>query len=151
MRANGEQELADFRLLGPLEAWIHGHRLPLGGRQQRALLALLLLSANRPVSVERLIDEIWGEDPPENARHSLEVYASRLRKILRSEKAHEPLVRVESGYRLNLSPGRQLDFERFQRLLASGREKLEAGRPRQAARLCQDTGDYRPRKTGNLL
>ncbi|MBA3366191.1 MAG: AfsR/SARP family transcriptional regulator [Actinobacteria bacterium] len=124
----------DFRLLGPLEVWHDDHRLALGGRQQRALLALLLLTPNRPVSFDRLIDEIWGRDPPENARHSLEVYASKLRKLLRAPGTRELLVHADGGYRLDLQPG-ELDFERFERLLASGRAKLESGRPRQAARV----------------
>src|SRR5581483_374474 len=53
-----------FTLLGPLEAWVDGERLPLGGAKQRALLAVLLLRPNEVVSSDRLIDELWAERPP---------------------------------------------------------------------------------------
>jgi DNA-binding SARP family transcriptional activator len=56
-----------FRILGPLEVEGGG---PLGGPQQRALLRRLLLSANRVVSVDRLVDAVWGETAPEQARRS---------------------------------------------------------------------------------
>ena len=54
----------DFRILGPLEALDDGRPVALGGSKQRALLALLLLHVNMPLSTERLIDELWGERPP---------------------------------------------------------------------------------------
>ena len=57
----------EYRVLGPLEVRGDDGPLPLGGAKQRALLALLLLNANRVVSRERLIDELWGDDPPETA------------------------------------------------------------------------------------
>ena len=57
----------EYRVLGPLEVRGDDGPLPLGGAKQRALLALLLLNANRVVSRERLIDELWGEEPPETA------------------------------------------------------------------------------------
>ena len=72
----------DFRLLGPVEAMRDGQPVRLGGRQQRALLALLLLEAGRPVSVDRLTDELWRGDPPSGAEGTLRVYVSRLRSTL---------------------------------------------------------------------
>ena len=72
----------EFRILGPLEAWKGGAPVTLGGAKQRALLAILLLHANEVVSRDRLIDELWGEQPPASAPHSLDVYVSRLRKTL---------------------------------------------------------------------
>jgi len=71
-----------FRLLGPVEVVDEGRPLVLGSAKQRALLAILLLHANEVVSRDRLIDELWGEQPPASAPHSLEVYVSRLRKAL---------------------------------------------------------------------
>lgn len=56
--------MVEFRILGPLEVQANGHRLQLGGRKQRALLAVLLLNANEVVSRDRLIDALWGERPP---------------------------------------------------------------------------------------
>ena len=61
---------------------MNGDRLSLGGPKQRALLAILLLRADRVVSRDRLIEELWAEDPPAAARHALEVHVSRLRKAL---------------------------------------------------------------------
>ena len=71
-----------FHLLGPLEARRDGIPLELGPRKQRAVLALLLLNANRVVPTERLIDELWGDSPPETARSALQVYVAGLRKAL---------------------------------------------------------------------
>ena len=70
------------RILGPLEVRASDGPVPLGGAKQRALLALLLLNANRVVSRERLIDELWGDEPPETAVTTVQVYVSRLRKLL---------------------------------------------------------------------
>ena len=72
----------DFRILGPLEVDREGRELPLGGRQQRALLALLLLHANEVVPVEEIIDELWPEAPPASATRSVHALVSRLRRVL---------------------------------------------------------------------
>jgi DNA-binding SARP family transcriptional activator/ABC-type branched-subunit amino acid transport system substrate-binding protein len=73
----------DFRVLGPLEAVDDaGAQLPLGGPKQRALFAYLVLEANRVVSTDKLIDQIWGDEPPDAARQTLFTYVSRLRKLL---------------------------------------------------------------------
>ena len=74
----------EYRVLGPLEVLDGERSLPLAGAKQRALLALLLLHANQMLSRDRLIDELWGEEPPETAVQSLHVYVSRLRKLLPS-------------------------------------------------------------------
>ena len=89
-----------FRLLGPLEAQAGDRALPLGGPKQRAVLALLLLRANEVVPLERLIDEVWGDDPPASAAHALEAYVSRLRALL--EPHGTKLLRRGRGYRLDL-------------------------------------------------
>src|SRR6266566_5551509 len=59
-----QYSVVDFRILGPLEVWDPDRPLPLGGGKQRALLAILLLEANRVVSTERLIELLWGEEAP---------------------------------------------------------------------------------------
>ena len=69
-------------MLGPLEALVDGAPLPLGPPQQRALLALLLLSPNEVVSRDRIVDELWGERPPATATKLVQVYVSALRKVL---------------------------------------------------------------------
>ena len=72
----------EYRILGPLEAFGGDGPLSLGGTKQRALLALLLLHANRVVSRRTLIEGLWGNDPPERAEKTVQVYVSRLRKVL---------------------------------------------------------------------
>src|SRR5512132_3935654 len=70
----------DFCILGPLEARDQGRTVRVGGSKQRALLAVLLLHANEPLSIDRLVDELWGESPPVKAAQNLRVYISRLRR-----------------------------------------------------------------------
>ena len=84
----------EFRILGPLEVEDGGRTIPLAGAKQRALLALLLLARGRPVSTERLIEEIWHAAPPETALKSVQVYVARLRKPLGDGR----LVTHERGY-----------------------------------------------------
>jgi DNA-binding SARP family transcriptional activator len=72
----------EFRILGPVEAWDGAEQLDVGGSKPRALLAVLLLHANRVVSTDQLVDELWGEAPPPTARNVLQVYVSRLRQAL---------------------------------------------------------------------
>ena len=71
-----------FRVLGPLEVDAGGGAIPLGGPKQRAVLAHLVLRANQLVPAETLVDEIWGEEPPEKARNIIQTYVSHLRKAL---------------------------------------------------------------------
>ena len=74
--------MLEFRILGPLEVLRDGVALPLAGRNQRALLALLLLHARETLSTERLVDHLWGEHPPRTATTSLQNAVSQLRKLL---------------------------------------------------------------------
>ncbi len=83
-----------------LEAEIEGRALELGGRKQRAVLAALLLRAGEVVPDERLVDDIWGENPPASAAHSLEAYVSRLRQALAPHGV--ALERRGGGYRISL-------------------------------------------------
>ena len=78
----------EFRILGPLEVEEDGRQVPLGGEKQRALLALLLLSRGRPVSTDRLIDEVWSGEPPATAVKSVQVYVTRLRRALGDGRHH---------------------------------------------------------------
>ncbi|MFN2470452.1 MAG: BTAD domain-containing putative transcriptional regulator [Gaiellaceae bacterium] len=119
----------EFRILGPLEVVDGGAVLPLGGAKQRALLTVLLLNANRVVSTDGLIDQVWGESPPETAPHVVQVYVSQLRKALGRER----LVTRSPGYSAQLDPG-ELDLTRFESLLAEGRDALAAGDAGAAAR-----------------
>src|SRR5712691_9992877 len=123
----------EFRILGPLTVRVDGVPVPAGGPKQRALLALLLLSANRVVSRERLLGELFAEQSLNSADHALRNHVSRLRKVLAPAAADEPrLVARAPGYLLRVEP-EELDFEHFERLVAAGRESLAAGEPAAAA------------------
>jgi DNA-binding SARP family transcriptional activator len=115
----------DFRILGPLEVADGDATVALGGVKQRTLLAILLLSANEVVSADRLIDEMWGERPPESGRSALKVRVSQLRKAL-AEGGAQLLTRAP-GYVLSLDRD-QLDLRRFERLVgeAAAAEPLVA-------------------------
>src|SRR6266545_1356483 len=106
----------EFRILGPLEVRANGEALELGGQKQRALLALLLLEANTPVSRERLIDALWEEDPTPTAPKALQVYVSHLRKLLGNDR----LLTRSPGYLLRADAD-EVDLIRFERLLADGK------------------------------
>ena len=123
----------EYRVLGPLEVRDGERSLPLAGAKQRALLALLLLHANQMLSRDRLIDELWGEEPPETAVQSVHVYVSRLRKLLPAGT----LVTRPPGYLLELEPD-ELDLRRFERLLAEGRKALAHDDPGRASRVLHD-------------
>ena len=112
-------------LLGPLEARRDGTVLDLGPRKQRAVLALLLLNANRVVPTERLIDDLWGESPPETARSALQVYVAGLRKALGPDGA--VLRTAAPGYVLDVPPG-SLDLDRFKSLRAEARAATDSAR-----------------------
>jgi DNA-binding SARP family transcriptional activator/class 3 adenylate cyclase len=132
----------EFRILGPLEVLdAQGQRLALGGPKQRALLAVLLLHAGQVVAVERLIDELWGEDPPDTAAHILQVYVANLRKAVepaRPRRAAGGVLRTQApGYLVDVGPD-ELDLVRFERLAGDGRAALAAGDPAGAARLLRE-------------
>jgi DNA-binding SARP family transcriptional activator len=109
----------EFRILGPLEIVDDaGNPVPLGPPQQRALLAALLLKANEVVPTERLIDELWGEQPPKTATASLQNAVSALRKVL----GPEILQTRPPGYVLSVDP-EQIDLGRFERLVGAARDR----------------------------
>ena len=91
-------DLQYFRLLGPLEVTSEGTPLELGGPKQRALLALLLLDAGRAVSTDRLIEALWGEQPPRTAATSLQNFVSQLRKVLGPDR----IVTKPPGYLIRI-------------------------------------------------
>jgi DNA-binding SARP family transcriptional activator len=132
----GQTELAEFGILGPLEVARSGRAVPLGGPRQRAVLALLLLEANRVVSMDRLAEDIWAGHPPDGWVTTMQIYVSHLRQALEPDRARgaagEVLVTRGRGYLLRVGRER-LDAARFQDGFAAGRAALEAGRYEQAA------------------
>ena len=127
--SEGEAGTIDFRILGPVEAYSAGRRLALGGGKQRSLLAVLLVHAGETVSVDRLIDALWGEDPPASAANSVHVYVSQLRKAL----GPAALETRGHGYALAV-PRDAIDARRFERLLGRAREERAQSRPEEAMR-----------------
>jgi len=107
----------DIRLLGLVEASHNGRTLPLGGAKPRGLLAMLALHANTPVSADRLIEGLWGEQPPASAPKLVQVLVSQLRKQLAGADAE--IVTRGRGYELRVDPD-AVDALHFERLLTSG-------------------------------
>jgi DNA-binding SARP family transcriptional activator len=115
--------MLEFRLLGPLEVIGDDGSLRLGGIRQRATLAILLLGANRVVSIERIADDLYAGEPPVTAVTQVQRQVSELRKLLGSEASIETR---SPGYVINAEPG-QIDLQRFERLTAEGTTSLTAG------------------------
>src|SRR4029079_11594238 len=120
----------EFRILGPLEVAGDAGAVELAGGKQKALLALLLLHADRVVSTARLIDDLWGEDVPESAHKMVQIFVSQLRKQL-----PDGLLQTRApGYLLDLS-GHSFDLRRFAELAEAGRVALAHDRTTDAAEL----------------
>jgi DNA-binding SARP family transcriptional activator len=113
----------EFRLLGPLEALVDGAPARLGGPRQRALLATLLVHANEVVPIARLIDEIWGDDPPVTAGNVLQTYVSQLRKAV----GRDTIGTRGRGYVVAVADG-ALDLGVFERRAGAGAQALGDGR-----------------------
>ena len=105
----------DFRLLGPLDVRDGERTITLGGRRQRALLAMLLLHANEVVSVDRLCDAMWGDQLPATGVKTVQIHVSRLRRTLGADR----VVTRAPGYLLRVEDG-ETDAQRFGRLVAEG-------------------------------
>lgn len=122
----------ELRVLGPMEAVLGTGTVDLGTRKQRAVLSLLLMDLDRVVSVDRLVDCLWGDEPPPTASNALQVYISALRKILEPDRgpgvASRLLLTQAPGYVLRMPP-HAVDASRFEAMVAEGQALLSAGRP----------------------
>jgi DNA-binding SARP family transcriptional activator len=118
----------EFGLLGPL--LIRGATGPveIGAAKQRALLICLLLRPGRTVPVDRLIDALWGDDPPAQARITLRSYVSNLRRALGAPGAEPFIVTSGNGYSAQVDPA-SIDAVRFERLVEEARRQLGAHEP----------------------
>jgi DNA-binding SARP family transcriptional activator len=114
----------DFRLLGQVQAISAGRSLALGERKRRLVLAILLLDANRVVPIDRLVQLIWQDDPPDTARRIVQAHVSRLRGILGGAAAagdgHVSLERHGPGYLLTCDAQR-VDIHAFRHLVDQAR------------------------------
>lgn len=108
----------EFRLLGPIEVLARGGPVPLGGRQRRTVLAILLVAGGEQVSTDRLIDDLWGDAPPASARKTVQSHVAHLRKALNAEG--EVLSAAGDGYSMGIDHG-QVDVRRFERLVEEAR------------------------------
>jgi len=122
----------EFKILGPLEIWAGDTDVTCKSAKQRLLLSVLLLHANEVVSSDRLVDVLWGEDPPETSK-ALQMHVSQLRKSL------EPgvLVTRSPGYELQVGYG-DIDAQRFEAAVDEGRAALASGRAADSRRILGD-------------
>jgi predicted ATPase/DNA-binding SARP family transcriptional activator len=125
--AGGSAEV-EFRVLGGVEALRNGRALTLGGPRQRALLALLLIADGKPVTADRLIDELWHGEPPAGAAGTLQSYVSRLRSALAADGG---IVGSAAGYALTAADP-SVDTRPFERLVDEGQAALERNAPLRA-------------------
>ncbi len=123
----------DFRLLGPLVVFDGPAPLPIAAGKQRALLAVLLLHANRTVGREQLVDALWGEEVPESAQKMVQIHVSQLRKALPEAR----LLTRAPGYLLEAADD-EIDLARFERSVARARRALSSGQAEQARALLGD-------------
>ncbi|WP_344163506.1 AfsR/SARP family transcriptional regulator [Kribbella yunnanensis] len=115
--------MLEFRILGPLEVLRADRPIAVPAAKQRVVLAALLLRANQVVAIEELIDRLWQDDMPPDARATAQAYVMRLRRVLGETDRSSGIIRTESGgYRLTIAP-EQLDLLRFHAAL----RKAEAG------------------------
>lgn len=127
----------EIRILGPIEVWDNGEPLQLGGTKQRAVLAMLALDVNHVVSYDHLVDGLWGSQASDRASNAVQVYVSRLRKILGHDRDDPPnsgnvlLQRRNPGYVLEVDQ-EAFDLGRFERLARTGTDSLVRA-PRTAA------------------
>ncbi|GAC1540685.1 MAG: hypothetical protein NVS3B12_27770 [Acidimicrobiales bacterium] len=114
----------EFRILGPAQVINDaGAEVPIGGGRERALLVLLLLSANRVVPSYRLIEDLWGDRPPEDPAHALRVHVSRLRRALREAGRDDILLTRSPGYVVAVD-AHALDLDQFESLVTEARRQM---------------------------
>ncbi|MFE6613121.1 BTAD domain-containing putative transcriptional regulator [Amycolatopsis sp. NPDC057786] len=126
-----------YRLFGEPAAEWQGADLPLGPPQARRVFALLLIEAGRPVPLDRMIDELWGETPPISAKVQVQGLISGLRRALRAPTGGTPILTRGAAYLLDAGP-EETDAGRFTCLIAEGRGLLARACHREAARRFRD-------------
>ncbi|HEU4356340.1 MAG TPA: BTAD domain-containing putative transcriptional regulator, partial [Actinomycetota bacterium] len=116
--------LVEYRILGSLEVVRDGDVVVVGSGKQRTLLAALMLHAGEVVTTDRLIDLIWGDDPPRTAVHSIQIYVSDLRKALGTPGQPDAIETRPPGYLLHAA-AETVDANRFELLVAQARDHVE--------------------------
>jgi DNA-binding SARP family transcriptional activator len=123
--------LTKFRLLGPLEVWVDEQWREINAPKWRSVLAALLINTGQVVSVETLIDEVWGEASPAKAANLISIYVLRLRRLL-GEEGGSLLVTRSPGYQLRIGPA-DTDIRQFETMVRDGRNALNTGDQERAA------------------
>jgi len=109
----------EFRILGPLEVSTGDGAIMLGGPKQRTVLAHLILRADRPVPIDLLIDGLWGEEPPETAKNTLQTYVYRLRQALGEDR-----ISSEAGGYVLHAEAAEIDAARFEVMVKAAKADL---------------------------
>ncbi|MCX5067748.1 AfsR/SARP family transcriptional regulator [Micromonospora lupini] len=124
-----------FEILGPQRAWHADREIDLGPGKQRAVLAVLLLSAGRPVSTGQIVDAVWPEEPPANGPNVVQKYVAGLRRVLEPDRSPrtpgQVLSLTDAGYLLRVNP-EAVDAVRFERGVQAARQRHAAGRTDEA-------------------
>ncbi|MEU6740140.1 AfsR/SARP family transcriptional regulator [Streptosporangium sandarakinum] len=123
----------EFRVLGALEVTADGQRVDLGGIRQQTVLAVLLLDANRTVATGRLMEAIYGDDPPATSRAQVQICISALRRLFAAHGGEEVIVTRSQGYALR-ADDEQIDARRFENLVLRARRARDGGDPEEAVR-----------------
>jgi SARP family transcriptional regulator, regulator of embCAB operon len=127
-----------FEVLGPVRAWRDGRQIDLGPAKQRAVLAVLLLNPGKPVPTHRIVDAVWGEEPPENGTNVVQKYVAGLRRALDPDRSPrtpgELLALTDGGYVLHVA---SLDAEDFRNGVARADAEHRSGRVEEAARIAR--------------
>jgi DNA-binding SARP family transcriptional activator len=130
------QDPLRFEILGPLRAFQGSHELALGPGKQRAVLAVLLINANRPVPTSRLVDAVWEDDPPQNGPNVVQKYVAGLRRLLEPDRSPRSpgrmLTLTGAGYLLRVAPG-HLDLDWFHEQVRRARSLRTGGKFAEAA------------------
>jgi DNA-binding SARP family transcriptional activator len=136
----GSEQLR-FQILGPMRAWRGDRELDLGPGKQRAVLAVLLLNANKPVSTTEIVDAVWDDDPPENDANVVQKHVAGLRRLLEPQRSPRTqgqlLTLTPAGYRLQVGAG-CLDADVFHYRVRQGHAARAQHRPADAAAQLQD-------------
>jgi DNA-binding SARP family transcriptional activator len=126
-----------FEILGPVRAVRDGRELDLGPAKQRAVLAVLLLGAGQPQPTHRIVDAVWGDEPPENGANVVQKYVAGLRRVLDPDRSPrtpgELLALTPAGYVLHVGAG-ALDVEQFEAGVARAATERAADRLPEASR-----------------
>jgi DNA-binding SARP family transcriptional activator/tetratricopeptide (TPR) repeat protein len=130
-----------IRLLGPIELWSHGRRHDLGSLKEQSILAILSMECGRPVSIDALVDRVWDEEPPNQARDTITSYLSRLRRTLKQAAGDAGRLVSRQGTCTLMVDSDDIDLHCFRRLRRQAAAIGESGDDEQASTLLQAAGD----------